>query len=82
MSDDTPDARERAEAEALARALDGEPAPDAPADALEAAALLKHARADRLSAERLAAVEFLRRQFVGSGARLRRVLRVTTRPAR
>jgi hypothetical protein len=57
MSDDTPDARERAEAEALARALDGQPAPDAPADALEAAALLRHARGhDRASAERLADV--------------------------
>jgi hypothetical protein len=32
--------------------------------------------------ERLAAVEFLRRQFIGSGARLQRVLRVTTRPRR
>lgn len=36
----------------------------------------------RPTTERLAAVEFLRRQVVGSGARLRRVLRVTTRPAR
>ena len=33
-------------------------------------------------AERLAAVEFLRRQFIGSGTRLRRVLRVTARPPR
>jgi hypothetical protein len=57
MSDDTPDARERAEAEALARALDGAPAPGAPADALETAALLRHARGhDRASAERLAHV--------------------------
>ena len=32
--------------------------------------------------ERLAAVEFLRRQFIGPGARLQRVLRVTTRPPR
>jgi len=32
--------------------------------------------------ERIAAVEFLRRQFSGSGARLRRVLRVTERAAR
>jgi len=30
-------------------------------------------------AERLAAVEFLRRQFIGPGARLQRVLRVTSR---
>lgn len=32
--------------------------------------------------ERIAAVEFLRRQFIGPGARLQRVLRVTTRPRR
>lgn len=33
----------------------------------------------RPAAERLAAVEFLRRQFIGPGARLRRVLRVIER---
>lgn len=33
-------------------------------------------------AERVAAVEFLRRQFDGSGARLQRVLRVTYRTPR
>lgn len=32
--------------------------------------------------ERVAAVEFLRRQFIGPGARLQRVLRVTSRPPR
>ena len=33
----------------------------------------------RPAAERVAAVEFLRRQFIGPGARLQRVLRVTDR---
>ena len=32
--------------------------------------------------ERIAAVEFLRSQYVGPGARLQRVLRVTHRPPR
>jgi hypothetical protein len=32
--------------------------------------------------ERLAAVEFLRRQLIGPGARLQRVLRITTREQR
>ena len=53
MSDDTPDARERAEAEALARALDGQPGPEAPADALEAAVLLRHARHGRATPSQL-----------------------------
>jgi hypothetical protein len=45
MIDDTPSARERAEAEALARALEGDDeAGAAPADALEIAALLRYAQ--------------------------------------
>jgi hypothetical protein len=36
----------------------------------------------RPAAERVAAVEFLRRQWIGPGARLQRVLRVTERPSR
>ena len=36
----------------------------------------------RPAQERVAAVEFLRRQFDGSGARLQRVLRVTHRQPR
>ena len=42
---------------------------------------LRHWRS-RPPAERVAAVEFLRRQFIGSDARLRRVLRVVSRPLR
>jgi hypothetical protein len=36
----------------------------------------------RPAEERIAAVEFLRRQFIGPGARLQRVLRITERPQR
>lgn len=36
----------------------------------------------RPAAERVAAVEFLRRQWSGTGARLQRVLRTVERPAR
>ncbi len=36
----------------------------------------------RPAAERVAAVEFLRRQWIGPGARLQRVLRTLERPPR
>jgi hypothetical protein len=54
MTDDSPTQHELAEAEALARALDGGDAP-APVDALEVAALLRYARGqDQASAASLA----------------------------
>jgi len=47
MKDDEPTPEEQREAEALARALDGDPAGSAPPpEALEVAALLRHAHGD------------------------------------
>jgi len=55
MSEDEPTDKERAEAEALAHALDNEKgaAESAPADALETAALLRHAELSDLAARRV-----------------------------
>jgi hypothetical protein len=65
MSEETPSAQELAEAEALAQALEGNPAFAAPSDALEAAALLRYTRgADQASAESLQRV----REAVTPGA--------------
>jgi hypothetical protein len=59
MSEDEPSDKERAEAEALARALDGEAAPPAaaplPLDALETAALLRQRELSAVAAERVLA---------------------------
>lgn len=52
MSDETEDSQERREAEALARALEGDTTSEAPPDALEVAALLRYAKGQTLPNDR------------------------------